>query len=317
MKHLKNTPDARRLYQDVVDASPDASVYHTLEWLDVFGTLSYDIEFVDTGETIIPFVCKGRGLLRRGFSLPYDTYGGALQGSELAYDDVLDALNVPSARIVDYASRTNGTRCRVERATTHVVPLEADYDRVAARYARMNRRAIAQAERRGLIVRPLDHRPQIAVFYRFYLDSCRRYASPPLPPSFFEAIHDLMVPRGLARFYLAWHEGRPVAGNLVLRFCGRANDWTWGYDRELQHLRPTNAMIDRAIRDEIDLGSTEFNLGASPAASNGNARFKENFGARAHSYPIITKTGFCYDAARRIKYAAIRRGRNGQPSPDG
>ena len=181
----------------------------------------------------------------------------------------------------------------------------------------MNRRAIAQAQRRGLAVRPLDDRRQIAAFYRFYLDSCRRYASPPLPETFFEAIHDLMVPPGLARFYLAWHEGRPVAGNLVLRFRGRANDWTWGYDRELQHLRPTNAMIDRAIRDEIELGSTEFNLGASPASSNGNAQFKENFGARAYSYPIITKTGFCYDAARRIKYAAIGRGRNGRPAPSG
>jgi lipid II:glycine glycyltransferase (peptidoglycan interpeptide bridge formation enzyme) len=278
-------------------------VYHTLEWLRVFESLSYDIEFVDTGETIIPFVCKGMGVFRRGFSLPYDTYGGAIAGAGLvSYDEVLETLRVPSARIVDYAAKTNGTRCAVEMATTHIVPLDGDYDRVAEAYAVMNRRAIRQAAKRGVTVRVIEDPSEIPVFHAFYLDSAQRYGSPPLPLRFFQAIYDIMVPKGLARFYLAWHEDKAVGGNLILRYRDKAYDWTWGYNRELQHLRPTNAMIDRAIRDEIELGSTEFNLGASPVDANGNAQFKENFGALPFSYNIISKTNFYYDAARRIRY---------------
>lgn len=288
----------------MVGASPAASVYHTLEWLSVFEALSCDLEFVDTGETIVPFVCKGSGPLRRGFSLPYDTYGGALAGTpHVSYDDVLESLQIPSARIVDYSARTNGTRCLVETATTHIVALHGDYDRVAGAYAPMNRRAIRQAQRRGLTVAEIGRTEDVRIFYRFYTDSCRRYGSPPLPQRFFDVVYRIMVPPGLARFYAAWHEGRAVAANLVLRYRDKACDWAWGYDREFLHLRPTNAMIDQAIRDEIALGSTEFNLGASPVANNGNAQFKENFGAQAYSYPILSKASFSYSAARRIKYA--------------
>ena len=233
-----------------------------------------------------------------------------MQGSELCYDDVLETLSVSSARIVDYSARTNGTRCQMQRATTHIVELGGGYDAVASGYARMNRRAIAQSRRRGVTVKQIESREEVAVFHRFYVDSCQRYDSPSLPLRFFEAVYDIMVPLDMARFYVAMHGDRPVGANLILRYGGRANDWAWGYDRELQHLRPTNAMIDQAIRDEVAAGSSEFNLGASPVEGNGNTQFKLNFGARAYSYPILTKTGFCYDAARRIKYGALFR-RNG------
>jgi hypothetical protein len=296
MRRLKNTSETRDRYRAMVEASTEASVYHTPEWLSVFEALSYEVEFVDAGDVMIPFVCKGTGVFRRGFSLPYDTYGGAVSGaSQLSYDDVIESLGIPSARIVDFGARTNGTRCVVEHATTHIVHLHDDYDSVASRYAQMNRRAIRQAERRGLVVSEAGD-GDVATFYRFYLDSCRRYGSPPLPLRFFDAVNRIMVPKGLARFYIARHNERPVAGNLVLRYGERAYDWTWGYDRS------TNAMVDRAIRDEIAQGTVEFNLGASPANNNGNAQFKENFGAKSYTYPILSRTGLWYDTARRIRY---------------
>jgi len=38
--------------------------------------LGAELAFVEVdGETMVPFVCRGQGALRRAFSLPFDTYG--------------------------------------------------------------------------------------------------------------------------------------------------------------------------------------------------------------------------------------------------
>lgn len=309
MKKLDDSIGVEQRYAELLDAAPQASVYQTLDWLRVFKTLGCELLFVELdGDGLIPFVCKGRGVLKRAFSLPYDTYGGPVgsNGKSVSYDEVVRTLGVRSARLVDFSAGVGPTRCNVETMKTHLVALDSGYESVVRRYSSMNRRALRQSKKRGLEIAVLDSGEQIAAFYRLYRRTVLKYRTPPLPRRFFESVFSFMVPKGLARFYLAWFGGDPVAGNLVLRYKGKAYDWTWGYDPEYLHLRPTNALIDRAIRDEISAGTTVFNLGTSPASSNGNARFKENFGAADYTYRVFSQAGFCYQAARMIKNRGIR-----------
>ena len=304
MRVLTDSNGTRDRYQRLIDESATASVYQTLDWLRVFEALGYDVCFVEVDdETLVPFVCRGRGALRRAFSLPYDTYGGPVATADkpISYDAVTRALGIPSARVVDFDSRIESSSCRVEETSTHIVDLEGGYDRVVARYTKMNHKALRQAESRKTRVRLIEDRSELPAFYDLYRKTAKKYGTPTLPLRFFESIFALMTPKGLARFYLAHSNGDVAGANLVLRFEDKGYDWTWGYDPALQHLRPTNALIDRAIRDEIDAGSTLLNLGASPANGNGTVKFKENFGARRFTYKILSRIGRAYHAARLVR----------------
>ena len=310
MRLLADTDITRRRYESILAESESASVYQTIPWLCALKSLSAELIFVEVSkETLVPFVCKGRGPLRRAYSLPYDTYGGPIapiSRTPVSFEGVARGLGMPSVRVVDFSANVRSTNGAAEHATTHIVELAENYTHVARRYSGANKRVIRQAAERGVRISVMSDHAQLRLFYRLYRRTMRRYACRLLPFDFFTAVYQLMVPKGLARFYLAWHGGVAVAGNLVLRLDGHACDWMWVYNEKHGRLRPTNALIDRAIRDEVERGAKKFNLGASPSDQPGSIRFKRGFGATEYRYNIFSHTGFCYETARLLREYAGR-----------
>ena len=309
MKILTDTEEVRRRYTELLDSSDNASVYQSVEWLQVFKSLSCDLEFVEAnGGTLVPFVCKGHGPLRRAYSLPYDTYGGPVStnGFKVSFDEVVKALDVPSVRLVDYSQVCAKSDSNVEKTSTHLIDLSDGYDAVRSRYTKMNHRAIKQAGQRGLRIKLVEKEEDLPAFHRLYCNTCSKHGTRPLPLRFFESIFRTMVPKKMARFYVAIHGGGVIASNLVLYYKNRAYDWAWAYDETYLYLRPTNALIDRAIRDAAAAGAVSFNLGSSPSNGKGIIDFKENFGAMKYTYDIITKFGKCFQVAKKIHSAGRR-----------
>lgn len=309
MRILSDTKEVRRRYADLLESSDNPSVYQTIEWLDVFKSLSCDLEFVEASEgTLVPFVCKGLGPLRRAYSLPYDTYGGpvGVNGAEVPFDEVVKALDIPSVRMVDYSRILTNTNSNVEETSTHLIDLTSGYDAVASGYTRMNQRAIKQAGQRGLRIKVIEKEEELPAFHRLYCRTLLKHGTRPLPLRFFVSIFRTMVPKRMAKYYVAIHGGGVVAGNLVLYYKNQAYDWAWAYDETYLYLRPTNALIDRAIQDAIEAGASSLNLGSSPSNGKGIIEFKENFGAKKYPYKIITKFGKCFQVAKRIHSAGHR-----------
>jgi len=300
---------ARNQYRELLSRSTDATVYHTLEWLDVFVAEGADVAFVALGdEAMVPFVCKGRGAMRRAWSLPYDTYGGIVGGGgtvPVSFGAIVDALGIQSARVVDFAGRieTAGER---ENVTTHIVALDGTYGEVSSRYQDSNRRLIRQAGERGVTIGLMRDEAELGAFHHLHELTVGRKGSQAFSLEFFRRLYHNLVPAGLATFYLARHGDDVVGGNLILRLGERAYDWMWVYDSTRSELRVTNAMIDRAIHDEANRGSTSLNLGSSPEYRLGSIRFKQSFGAEAFAYCIFSRTGGVYTWARRLKQQARR-----------
>ena len=294
LRLLADTDKTRDRYEAILAESQTGTVYQTMAWLSVFQSLSAQIVFVEVDkETLVPFVCKGRGMLRRAYSLPFDTYGGPVatkRNDLVSFERVMEQLGFPSTRVVDYSQRMRTGNGRTETATTHIVEIGEGYDRVYAAYSEANKRVLRQASERGVRVLPMYDDSELGLFYRLYTHTVSKYNVWPFPLDFFRALYQRMVPRGLACFYLAWHNGEAVAGNLVLRFNGEACDWMWVYDQARRELRATNAVIDHSIREEIERGAYRFNLGASPDDRLGSVRFKKSFGASEYRYNIFTQT---------------------------
>ncbi len=309
---LTDSDRIRARYAEILDHCPGASVYQTPAWLGVWEDLGAELEFVEVdAETIVPFVCRGSGVLRRAYSLPFDTYGGPVTaGSEgpVSFERVIEPLGNPSARVADFGARMASSNGALRSTTSQIVDLSAGYDGVVACYTDANRRNIRQAVERGVRIESASEPSAPREFYRLHLQTVRRHGARPLSRSFFDAVHARLVASGQATFWFAFHEDRIIAGNLVLRRRDRSYDWMWAYDDRFAPLRATNLMIDRAIRDEIARGSRELNLGASPNDSLGSVRFKQGFGARPFEYAVYAHTAPLVAAARRARQHVERIG---------
>ena len=262
-------------------------------------------------ETMVPFVCRGRGALRRAYSLPFDTYGGPVTprpNGPVVFENAIAPLGNASVRMVDFHRGVSSQNGAARSLTCHVVDLSSGYSAAVARYHDSNQRLIRQAHERGVRVEVMNDEASLEAFYRLHVRTVARYGAPALPRSFFHALFNTLVPAGLATFYLAHHGDHVAAGNLVLRWAGRASDWMWVYDDRLSSLRATNLLIDRAIHDEAARGSVELNLGASPNDRLGSVRFKQSFGAQPFSYTIYTHTMAWVGAVRRVRRGVSRFG---------
>lgn len=271
-----------------------------------------DIAFVEVNpETMVPFVCRGRGALRRAYSLPFDTYGGPVTphpNGPLLFERAIEPLGRASVRMVDYRSGVASANGAAHPLTCHIVDLAGGYAAAAARYQDSNQRLIRQASERGVKVRVMNDESGLDAFYRLHTRTVARYGARALSRDFFRALFAALVPVQLATFYLAHRDGVVVAGNLVLRWKERSSDWMWVYDDCHSSLRATNLLIDRAIRDEAARGTTELNLGASPNDRLGSVRFKQSFGAQPFGYTIYTHTAPLVGIARHLRVGVSRVG---------
>jgi hypothetical protein len=305
LRLLSDLQSVRDRYSDLVAHSPNATVYQTTAWLDVWKHLGAELAFVEVDrETMLPFVLKGRGAWRRAYSLPFDTYGGPVTphpNGPVEFENAVAVLGRSSARVVDYSARMVSANGAARRVSSHVVDVSRGYEAAQAGYTDANRRLLRQGIERGVRVEATSSPADMRAFHRLHLRTVARHGARPLPRAFFDAVLASLVPAGLATVAVARHDGAVIAANLVLRYGQRAYDWMWVYDDRFLHLRATNALIDHAIREEATRGAREMNLGASPNDRLGSVRFKQSFGAVPFEYTVYAHTGSWVATARRVR----------------
>lgn len=253
-------PSIRDHYRAILSDCAGATVYQTIEWLSVFKAMGSELVFAELGQDmLLPFLCKGRGPLARAYSLPYDTYGGpiAVTSAPISFAQITELMQVPTVRVVDYAGsiELNGAKGKARDVATYIVDLEDGYDAVFDNYADTNKRLVRQSVERGLRITTMDDEKHLSTFHRLHRSTMRRYKTVGLPLAFFQMIYQYLVRAGLATFYLAWYEDEVIAGNVVLRYGNNAYDLEWVYNERFAHMRPTNALIDRAIADATSKGA--------------------------------------------------------------
>jgi len=157
-------------------------------------------------------------------------------------------------------------------------------------------RKIRKAEREGVVVRPVETPRDLAAFCTLSSETSTRVrartAYTAFPRAFFEALHRALSPAGAARFYVGWHEDRPLAGCLFL--CTR--DTMLYYlggstrDRELTAKQAPAAVFWHAIRDAKRLGISRFDFGGcTPGDDPSDPRhgvyaFKKRWGGQEESF---------------------------------
>jgi len=295
------TPPDRGAWEALVAAAPEATVFHTSAWAELWlsewrGSRWVACVIEDGSGYLggIPAIVRNRGIGRTVFSMPYGSYGGPLLRPDLP-----DPASARQALLESYARLAAGRwtlrseltwnrgkreeippRLDAAERFTHVLPLQPDFETLARGFAPPTRRLVRQAEESGLAIRSAADESDVRAYYALAADTVRRRGGRPKPWSLYERIYRTFVPAGLARYHLVHHGDTPVAGSLHLFHQGVAMNWLTVSSEASWPLRPNNFIIAGILATLCDAGYLEYDLGASPAEAAGLIRFKEGWGAK-------------------------------------
>lgn len=305
---MKKTVEATRVqppdaaaWDDLVASSPDATVFHTSAWAkvwtDEWSDARWEAIVVSDGSGYaggIGAIARRRGLFETLDSMPYATYGGPIV--RRGHPDPSSVRKLLLEAFARRASRRltvrwqltwyRGTREEFsertppEESSTHVLPLDGGYERVAGGFSSSTRRLARQAGESGLSIRAAESVADLRAFHDLAVETVRRRGGTPKPYSLYERIFTQLAPAGLARYHLVHHKGNAVAGSLHLFHEGVAVSWLPVSREASWHLRPNNFLVASILETLCEAGYLEYNFGASPPDAAGLVRFKEGWGAR-------------------------------------
>lgn len=298
-------PVADPRWRALVDAAPDASIFHHPVWLELLRRqYGYEIAAL-----VVP---DDGGPLAAG--LPLATIRSRLTGQRqvaLPFSDVCPPLVAPDAShatgaltsaLAQLPGRTGlalEVRFPLEHLPAarhlggHVVHLleippveEAERGSFARSAAR---RGANKARREGVQVARRTDREGLAIFYRLHLATRRRQGVPIQPRRFILRFGELFV-RGMGFVSVASRQGEPLAAAVFLHFK-RTLTYKYGAsDHRHLELRPNNLLFMDAVRWAASNGMATLDFGRTEESNQGLRSFKSLWGAEERPL-VYTRLG--------------------------
>ncbi len=335
---LAATPAPRSDWRAIVAADPDSLTEHLPQWVDAicsagrFEDASRLYRFDDGRSFVVPLV---RHTVRYGPRMAFGSGWGI--GGIVGPD--LDAVAV-EAILADLAAdeaiythlRPNPLKAAIwEKADTsvarsiprcaHVLSLAGGLEATQRRFRKSGRVGIRRAERSGVEVSVFLGGEMLDVYYeKLYMVSVERWAERQREPLVLARARGrhrdpLAKLETLARYlgdsfrmYLAFLDGEPVAGNIVLAGPNNSHSTRGAMDGDkARGSRAAYAAEWASIKDACEAGHRSFQLGES-----GNNRslsdYKERFGAEPIEYneyrierlPLLTLDGWARNTTKRL-----------------
>ncbi len=143
-------------------------------------------------------------------------------------------------------------------------------------------RNVRKAHKAGVAVAPVADAAEMDALYDLYAETMKRHGEPTTwTRRFLRALHaQLAAPGGPAEVLGARHEGRLVAGLVLVRSGDVVHYFFGASDPEAFALRPNDALFYEAIRRSAEAGARTFDFMTSRPTDAGLIRFKEKWGGK-------------------------------------
>jgi Acetyltransferase (GNAT) domain len=312
------SPAPRGPWRTLLASCADALVFQTPEWIDslcesgAYHDVSRLYEVSEGRYLLVPMVRRAAlpKPLRIEASLPYGWgFGGivapqGVTGSEVSA--VLGRLLEDGALRVSLRPNPLTARAWAEATprgiasigrTAHVLDLAGGFEEVwRDRFAGSARTAIRKARKSTLQVTSDTSGALVPVFYGLYLKSVDRWATKRGEPLWLArrraAVREPLaklrtVAKHLGeacRIWVAWLNGRPAAGVIVLHQGRSASYWRGAMDSDLAGPTRANYLLHSLAIEEACLAGRRYYHMGETGSSKSLAQFKSRFGARSHSY---------------------------------
>jgi CelD/BcsL family acetyltransferase involved in cellulose biosynthesis len=295
-------PLADPRWDALLQAHPNASVFHSVPWLRALQA-SYGYEPValttspagESLENALVF-CRVESWLtgRRWVSLPFSDHAEPLLGHPSELGPLLAAAEAQQKQQnLRYLELRPMQPVEVDgytpsRFVFHQLDLSPTIEVLFANlHTDSIQRKIRRAEREGLVYHEGRSSSDIDQFYNLMLRTRRRHGLPPQPKTWFQNLATHFA--GDLKIRFASLGDRPLAAILTLR-NKKTLVYKYGCSDESEHNRGGMQMVMwRAIQDAKHEGLAALDLGRSDAGNEGLVKYKDRWGASRSTLVYLRK----------------------------
>jgi FemAB-related protein (PEP-CTERM system-associated) len=272
--------------------------YYQPAWLNLISqTYGYSVNPLTTtnmsGEIsgFLP-VCTLRSPLtgKRMVALPFSDYCPLLAEDDISAQRLVDqALRLASEQKARYLELRAGNHPalaeRPDLAESYLyarwlLPLHADPDMLWAGFSKSVKQMIKKSQKMGVTVRLAEKREEMAHYYRLHLQTrSKKHGMPSQPQPFFFGLWDAFAESGALQLLLAEHEGRVIAGMILLASGTTIRDAYSASDASALSLAPNNLLMWQAIIWGCTHGYKLLDMGRTARDNEGLMSFKRRWGA--------------------------------------
>jgi hypothetical protein len=278
-------------WNERVLAAPQASVFHTVNWLQVlqasYGYQPYYFAcFKEQQLAILLAFVEVKSWINgvRGVSLPFSDYCEPISNRKIPYPELL-------APVVSMARQRQWNFLEIKGGDTlfpdilpytfyyrHVLALQGGEREVFSGLRSNYRAKIRKARGHDLTV-AIRHSPEaMAEYYQLHCLTRKRHGLPPQPAAFFQKIQEYIIAQNLGFVILVSQNGKKIAGAVFFTFSDRALYKFGASDISYQHLYPNYLLFWHAIQSLCRSGYKELCFGRSDPSNQGLVQFKEGWG---------------------------------------
>ena len=193
-----------------------------------------------------------------------------------------------------------------------LLDLNPPVEKLRAQLSKSKKRYINKSLKKGCNVVEVSDMDSVSTAYSILSDTYNRVRLPLADESLFRSVARILVPKGMAKFFLARYDGMDIGTIVLLIFKDRGYDWYVGSRRGHSGLYPNDLLAWHAITSCKDHGCSTFDFcgAGKPNKEYGVREFKRGFGGelvnlgryRKIHAPIkmqVAKLGF--EVYRRIR----------------
>jgi len=279
----------------------NSNIYHTLEWKDALKschnfTPLYPIARDHKRDicAVLPLFYIENLLGKRLDSLPLSTCGGMVGNKKYVKPLIKELLklrqDLKCSSIVirqypsEYGDSYEDFGMRKHENWWNQCLAIKDPEVLWNEIEKANRNSIRNAMRNNIEVERITEEKDLAEFHRLELVTGKRHGVYAPPLHFFKKLWGIMHPKGQAEVFLARHNGRAIASNLIFMFKDRV---IYGYansETKEMKLKPNNLLLWEIINWSYAKGYKILDMGGTPKDNKGLFSFKSSFNTLNVSY---------------------------------
>ncbi|RLG31408.1 GNAT family N-acetyltransferase [Methanosarcinales archaeon] len=309
----------KQLYEDFVYENPNTSIFQTLEMAEVYKRNKNCTPLVlvaideDTDEIVVSLLAKI--LAEKSGVLSSFSKHSTIRGGPIFRDD--DEGVIATSQLLCHYNEISKKKVLYSRIyplnnTPQIMPsfrgggyehgdwqnlllhIDAPINEIWAQLKKNRKYGVNRAKKKDVIIEEVEDKELLPVFYNLLQETYRKRGGLLEDISTFEATFDLLVPKNMAKFFIAKYEDRYIAALLILQYKGVAYEWYIGSSKKREDLLlcPNDLIVWHAIELCTNNGFHTFDFGGGGLPSEMDAgwvRFKKEFGGRLVNYGRYTK----------------------------
>jgi len=128
-----------------------------------------------------------------------------------------------------------------------IIDLVKNEDALWKEMKRFARQSVKNATQRNVKIKEVANEQELRSFHQIYLHTAERRDFIPYSFSFFDAVRSKLQPKGIAKFFMAWHGEKPIAGILNVIYNGQSVPFIAASLRDCWKLRPNHLLFWHSI----------------------------------------------------------------------